>query len=68
MRRLRPDRLLRGNALSAVQVGFEVHFAGERERFIPETRSQSRVRAVTAKPGPAAISQHPRSTSPDVSQ
>lgn len=49
MCRFRPDRLLRGNALPAVQVGFKVHFAGEREHIVTETRSQRRFRAVGAK-------------------
>lgn len=49
MCRFRPDRLLRSNALPAVQVGFKVHFAGEREHIVTETRSQRCFRAVGAK-------------------
>jgi len=35
----RSDRLLRRNALSSVQMGFEIYFAGERELSIAQTGS-----------------------------
>jgi len=41
MYRIRSDRLLRGNALPVMQVGFEVHFACKRECFVVEICSDA---------------------------